>query len=803
MATRQISKTNIVGVSSLAFIRPIEVAFTITDTKPSTRLYGFFDGISIDQYVQPTGGAIGDAVISDSAGRITGTFFVPPMTFHTGKRILRFQDTDTFDPDNIAGSMIGSAQAIFTSTGIKKTLQDTITTINTVENNLISAPPPSPPGDPLAQSFFTFGISGGCFVTKIDIYFESKDTTIPVVLELRELVNGYPGPRLVSKFARVSLLPSQVSVSNTAATATTFTFSSPIYLEENREYCFVLLANSNKYNVWTSKLGEKSIETDKIVFEQPFIGSMFKSENNSTWSAEQTEDIKFTLYKAEFNTGVQGEIVLGADAKPILLLGSKMSVTSGSSLVTIEFDHMHGLRNNDKVSIVGQTNGVYRGITSANITGDFSVNVVDDYTVTFTAASNATSSGTLSTPGFVQEIIVDSGGTGYAAPTIVISGGGGTGATATVQQTGGIITGVTITNGGTGYTSTPTFVLNDSTGSGAVLTLICETIFLFTTNRRANVFRPRLDIYTIPDTDISSTFKTTSEEYSIGVGEAITINEFQGKQIPSMLFSAANQTTYLPSQVPNELTVLLSSTNPNTSPMVNLGVIPKLEVGAYKINNQSSIESITSTNSSGSVGTIVVTAGGTGYGSPTATISAPDIEGGIQATCTPVVSSGIVTSITIDIAGSGYTTTPTVTIIGANTTAASATIILTEFNTELLPAGGTAYSRYLTKPISLATVSTGVRLFAEAYSPSVCSFEFYIRTSLSSAGLDHKTLEWKQLSCTTDRNLSTKDDDYKDYTFSLDNIDQFDVYDIKCVLRSTNRAIVPRIKNYRTIILAT
>ncbi|MEX3923067.1 hypothetical protein AB4Y36_03460 [Paraburkholderia sp. BR10936] len=71
--------------------------------------------------------------------------------------------------------------------------------------------------------------------------------------------------------------------------------------------------------------------------------------------------------------------------------------------------------------------------------------------------------------------------------------------------------------------------------------------------------------------------------------------------------------------------------------------------------------------------TITVPEGGTGYTSPTVTISAPDLLTGIQATATATVSGGVVTDITITNAGTGYYNTPTVTISDAAGTGAKAT----------------------------------------------------------------------------------------------------------------------------------
>ena len=48
------------------------------------------------------------------------------------------------------------------------------------------------------------------------------------------------GP-VILPFAEKVLNPSAVNTSTDGTTATTFTFDSPVYLQENTEYCFVLM----------------------------------------------------------------------------------------------------------------------------------------------------------------------------------------------------------------------------------------------------------------------------------------------------------------------------------------------------------------------------------------------------------------------------------------------------------------------------------------------------------------------------------------------------------------------------------
>ena len=49
-------------------------------------------------------------------------------------------------------------------------------------------------------------------------------------------------------------------------------------------------------------MGETDVGGLRVVSKQPFLGVLFKSQNNRTWTPVDSEDLKFTLNKAEFNT---------------------------------------------------------------------------------------------------------------------------------------------------------------------------------------------------------------------------------------------------------------------------------------------------------------------------------------------------------------------------------------------------------------------------------------------------------------------------------------------------------------------
>jgi len=74
------------------------------------------------------------------------------------------------------------------------------------------------------------------------------------------------------------------------------------------------------------------------------------------------------------------------------------------------------------------------------------------------------------------------------------------------------------------------------------------------------------------------------------------------------------------------------------------------------------------------VGAVAITAGGSGYVSPTVTFSAP--TSGTTATGTVQMNAGVITGVTITNPGSGYTTPPTATISGSPGTGATTTVTL-------------------------------------------------------------------------------------------------------------------------------
>jgi hypothetical protein len=257
-------------------------------------------------------------LISDSSGTLIASLFIPdsnlPSTpsFPTGNKTLTL--TSSSSNSQIAGISDSSAEAVFTSNGTLNNTQETTlrirnatTTTNAVFDSNVRTT--NRWVDPLAQSF-EVADTNGVFITKCDIFFRSKDTNnIPVTLQIRTMQNGTPTQQVLP-FAEISMESKDVNISENGTVPTTFVFPSPVYLEQTGSgYALVLVSASDSYTVWISRMGETDISTinkpdsEKIIIsQQPSLGSLFKSQNGSTWDPSQLEDLKFVLYRADFDT---------------------------------------------------------------------------------------------------------------------------------------------------------------------------------------------------------------------------------------------------------------------------------------------------------------------------------------------------------------------------------------------------------------------------------------------------------------------------------------------------------------------
>lgn len=364
----------VVDVSSTPWIRPQTITFVARGLKPNTRVYPFFDDILISRYVTFTSTTVDGLStntngITNSAGSISGTFTIPQKTFLVGDRILRLSD----NVDNDKTLETTFAQARYTANGILIHKQTETINIRTPE------PQVPVPQDPLAQTFFVDPniFPNGLFIDSVDIFFQTKDASVPVTVQIRPTVNGYPSATAVIPFAEKTLPPSSVNISASAATATNFQFPAIVYLEPG-EYSLVILANSTDYNVWIAEIGQKKIGTDVNISQQPYVGSLFKSQNSSTWTAEQTQDLKFTLKRCSFDVGTYTAVLSD------YIVASAPSRTKTATGVGGQYTIR--VNNNEGIAI-GQS------VSGTGIGGGAEVTSVEGFIITLSVANTSTVSG--------------------------------------------------------------------------------------------------------------------------------------------------------------------------------------------------------------------------------------------------------------------------------------------------------------------------------------------------------------------------------------------------------------------------
>lgn len=276
-------------------------------------------------------------LITNESGAITFLFRIPAesvgdaLSFRTGERLMTIEE----NTENVDKS---SANNTFYAKGTLNTRQATIVSVKNAyvtesywnETSSRSLENGSSPGvlvdsktkvekrvykDPLAQTFIPT-VSGGCFLTKVDIFFATKDNSLPVTLSIIEVANGMPTQTVVP-FSEVTLYPYDVNISDNTVSyidetgntkyvkkydkPTTFNFKVPVYLNESVEYAIMLKSDSNNYNVWIANMGDKIPDSTRYISEQPYAGVLFKSQNASTWTAEQMQTLMFKIYHAKFD----------------------------------------------------------------------------------------------------------------------------------------------------------------------------------------------------------------------------------------------------------------------------------------------------------------------------------------------------------------------------------------------------------------------------------------------------------------------------------------------------------------------
>jgi len=386
-------------------------------------------------------------LISDNYGDLYGTFFLrnpldipaPAVRITTGTKTYRLTNSSSNATPLPGSKLLSTAETSYKSEG-RFEVRQTQRTTNTVGYY-----------DPLAQSFSVGGNieapnpngqnndANGAFLTAIDLFFANKPSgNDPVRIEIRTVELGTPTRTVIGN--PVTLRPTDITTSSTAETATRVTFDYPIYLSPGQEYAIVAVAEtSDEYELWIAEMGERTVNTqslpdaEAVIYSKQFaLGSLFKSQNGSIWTANQYQDLKFKLYKANFT-----------------------STTGTAFFYNPTLDESNGyvkILNNNPITTLPKT--VTLGITTT--TNSSAIGILT--TGRKIAGSNDFGYGYIvGTGSSVTNVTITDSGTNYPTGTFADLEttnivGNGSGLRLSVTASGGVITGIAATTfAGNGY----------------------------------------------------------------------------------------------------------------------------------------------------------------------------------------------------------------------------------------------------------------------------------------------------------------------------------------------------------------
>jgi len=292
--------------------------------------------------------------------------------------------------------------------------------------------------DPLAQSFYIDN-TRGAFITSVDLYFLSKDDNLPVTVQIRPMELGQPTQK-VYPFSEVVIDPKDIRAFDDGSVPTRITFPSPVYLKGQSFHALVILSQSQNYTVWVSRLGEVDVTTlsnpesrQVVVTKQPSSGGLFKSQNASTWNESPFEDLKFTLYRADF-TQSEGNFSF---YNPELSLGNGQIANLVKN--PLEF-------NSKRIRVGLGTTVQDTNLVFGNTVLQQETNATGNYVA---AAGIATQSLTIINAGIGYT--PSSGIATYIGVPLSNITGNGRNITADITISNGVAIAATVLNGGTGY----------------------------------------------------------------------------------------------------------------------------------------------------------------------------------------------------------------------------------------------------------------------------------------------------------------------------------------------------------------
>jgi len=313
--------SKIVDRSVVHFIPTTTITATATGLKPNASgLVLYFDGDSLVS-----------GISTNQNGSCSVTFTIPANTYTSGEKTVRISDNANTENCTISAETVlycsgllqqrdsGSYSTRPPELRRQSVSSETIAKdpfnrdIDSLENTHWS--------DPMSQTFFVDKKTNpeGVFLSSVSLFFSAKDQTIPITIQIRPTVSGYPSPSVVLPFSTVTKTPDEVHTNSAnPEQETKFVFSTPVYLEPG-EYSICILTNSNDYLLYAADSSLNSIVSGQSVSgragNNQLVGSLYIPQGIGTAVQDNTTDLMFTVSRCKFNNS-QGTISFNSVSVP-------------------------------------------------------------------------------------------------------------------------------------------------------------------------------------------------------------------------------------------------------------------------------------------------------------------------------------------------------------------------------------------------------------------------------------------------------------------------------------------------------
>jgi len=339
-----------VDKSVVPYMREVGITFNASGMLSGATVYPFFDGTQV-------GSTSGYSV--DVNGNVTGNVTIPSGTYYTGEKLFRLTDSSTntlistttaADVKFYAQGSLNSKNSYVSSVRPPVVKRSSVTSEDIVddyfEQNLEDNYSEVVNGlEPLSQEFVVdYGVyPQGVFLESVELFFKNIDTNLPVTIQIRPMVNGIPHPSIVVPFSEVTLNPTTYKIGPDATKGTTFTFSSPVYLNHGR-YAISILSNSPDNVIFKAVGGEMLLDSAGNQTSIPYqqvdmgtgikLGSMFMPLNNGSRTEKSNETVQLVINRCSFITK-EADDALGEENNTLQMYADLNGASAAGNIINV------------------------------------------------------------------------------------------------------------------------------------------------------------------------------------------------------------------------------------------------------------------------------------------------------------------------------------------------------------------------------------------------------------------------------------------------------------------------------------